>query len=121
MEQHRYARRYSNTKITVYVATNEDDPKSVNELRSAGFKVKQDIIEGLGAIVEAERQNHNKIQLSDIFPLNLPLSPADDFAIDMVLVCSAEEHIHFGYSNYNKFINRCRPKRRKIPRKTKGG
>jgi len=99
-------------KFTIYVATNEVDANSLQVLRKAGFKVKQDLIDGLHAIVDAERDSAGGVsKLSDIFPLRLPLSNPDDFAIDMALVCSADEHVHFGYSNYNKFVSRCRPKR----------
>lgn len=108
-------------KNVIYVATNEGDDSSLAMLRRAGFKVKADLLRGLRRIVAAENKalkldgkaSQPNIQLSDVFPLSLPLTPADDFAIDIALVCTAEDHIHFGYSNYNKFINRCRPKKGK--------
>lgn len=113
-KQHGYERK--GRKNVVYVATNEADPKSLALLQRHGFRVKDDIQRGLDRIVrEANVGSPTRapLTLEDIFPLPLPLNAADDFAIDVALVCTADEHIHFGYSNYNKFISRCRPSRKK--------
>ena len=110
-------------KNIVYVATNEDDEASLAKLRRHGFKVKADLLEGLERIVreanaerggtKAKAKAKTPVTMRDIFPLPLPLNSADDFAIDMALVCTADEMLHFGYSNYNKFVLRCRPSRSK--------
>ena len=107
---YRYERR--GRKNVVYVATNEADPASLALLQRHGFRVKSDLQRGLDRIVREANAGspRDALTLWDIFPLALPLNAADDFAIDIALVCTAEGHIHFGYSNYNKFISRCRPR-----------
>jgi len=94
----------------VYVATNEGNWETLEELKGAGFKIRDDIIEGLDALLGLAKQRG--LNSSSLFPLPLPMTPPDAYAVDLALACTAERHLHFGFSSYNQFVQRCRGEER---------
>ena len=94
----------------VYVSTNEGNWETLEELKAAGFKIHDDIVEGVDALLGLAKQRG--VNSSTLFPLSLPMTPAAAYAVDLALACTAEQHLHFGFSSYNHFVQRCRGEER---------
>ena len=78
----------------VYIATNEANQTTLDELSRAGFQ-------------------HTTMVVEEIQRLYLGLNSLEKFIIDVMLMCCSHRFFHYGESTVNKLVSDCRQRIRK--------